>query len=57
MDLFSVIIIIAVISVCLAFFSLWRQGKIDHVKKVKKELNRKKVIFYAPHRSVSHKKD
>jgi|GEM_PF-2504966 len=51
MELVSVILIIAVISVCLAFFSLWRQGKIEHVKKVKKELHRKKVIFYAPRKN------
>lgn len=42
-----VIVIIAVISILLALFSLWRQNKLGEVKRAKKELKRQKVIFYS----------
>jgi len=41
-----VIIFIAVLSVLLAVRSLKRQGKVEEIKNVKKELKRKKIIYH-----------
>jgi hypothetical protein len=41
-----IIILIAVLSVLLSFFSLWQQGKTEEISHIKKELKKKKVIFY-----------
>ncbi|MBI5123391.1 hypothetical protein HZA75_06055 [Candidatus Roizmanbacteria bacterium] len=47
MELWLIIIIIAAISIFLAFISLWRQNKMGEVKRVKKELKKQKVIFHS----------
>ena len=45
--LLIVIISIVVLSVFLAFVSLWRQNSIAEVKETKKELEKEKVVFYS----------
>lgn len=42
----AIIISIAVVSVLLACYSLWRQQKFEEVKKAKKQLKRSKVIYH-----------
>ena len=41
-----VIISIAVLSVLMALWSLWRQGRVKEIGRVKKEIKKKRVIFY-----------
>ena len=53
MQLLTVIIIIAIVSVCLALISLSRQRKIGEVKKANKELKKNRVIFYSDSSSSS----
>lgn len=53
MQLLQVIIIIAGISFCLALFSLFRQKKLEEVKKAKKALKKSRVIFYSDSSSKS----
>ena len=51
--LFLVIISIAILSILLALFSLWKQNKLGEVMRVKKQLKSKKVIFYKDSSSSS----
>ncbi len=46
-SLIFVICGIAILSILLALFSLWRQNKMGEVKRIKKELKKKKVVFYS----------
>lgn len=43
---FYIIIVLLIISVLMAFWSLFKQNKLEGIKEVKKELKRKRVIFY-----------
>lgn len=42
-----VILGIAVLSVLMALFSLWRQTKMEEIKRAQKALKRERVIFHS----------
>lgn len=43
---FTIVIILLIVSVALALLSLWKQTRLEELKKVKRELKRNRVIYH-----------